>query len=209
VVRHRSEVVRLVGTLTDVTEFKTAVERPAPRCGPRHLTGLPNRELFFSIGSTRRLPSPRWTPRCRPTVMVVDLERLQAGQRFRRRRGRDSILTDAGAAARPAVEIAGYARAPLRRPVRPVAAFFPSASLSASTASRHDSKTLRAPITFNDGKFCSPPRSGWLLADNQPQRKDEFLRMPSLANVPRQAHRAATASKCSSRRCSARKMRPG
>ena len=41
------EVVRLVGTLTDVTEFKTAEERLLHDAVHDNLTGLPNRELFM------------------------------------------------------------------------------------------------------------------------------------------------------------------
>ena len=41
------EVVRLVGTLTDVTEFKNAEERLLFDAVHDNLTGLPNRELFI------------------------------------------------------------------------------------------------------------------------------------------------------------------
>ena len=47
VVGSDGEVVRLVGTLTDVTEFKTAEERLLHDAVHDNLTGLPNRELFI------------------------------------------------------------------------------------------------------------------------------------------------------------------
>ena len=47
VVGSDGEVVRLVGTLTDVTEFKTAEERLLHDAVHDNLTGLPNRELFL------------------------------------------------------------------------------------------------------------------------------------------------------------------
>src|SRR4029077_4977221 len=47
VVGSDGEVVRLVGTLTDVTEFKTAEERMLHDSVHDNLTGLPNRELFL------------------------------------------------------------------------------------------------------------------------------------------------------------------
>ncbi len=47
VVGSDGEVVRLVGTLTDVTEFKNAEERLLHDAVHDNLTGLPNRELFL------------------------------------------------------------------------------------------------------------------------------------------------------------------
>ena len=47
VVGSDGEVVRLVGTLTDVTEIKTAEERLLHDAVHDNLTGLPNRELFL------------------------------------------------------------------------------------------------------------------------------------------------------------------
>ncbi|MBI4273319.1 MAG: PAS domain-containing protein, partial [Rhizobiales bacterium] len=47
VVGSDGEVVRLVGTLTDVTEFKTAEERLLHDAIHDNLTGLPNRQLFI------------------------------------------------------------------------------------------------------------------------------------------------------------------
>jgi PAS domain S-box-containing protein len=54
------EVVRLIGTLTDVTEFKNAEERLLFDAVHDNLTGLPNREL------KRRLPSPNPIRSCGP-----------------------------------------------------------------------------------------------------------------------------------------------
>ena len=47
VVGSDGEVIRLVGTLTDVTEIKTAEERLLHDAVHDNLTGLPNRELFL------------------------------------------------------------------------------------------------------------------------------------------------------------------
>ena len=87
VVGSDGEVVRLVGTLTDVTEFKNAEERLLHDAVHDNLTGLPNRELFLDrLEARARLrqgrpgdPADRDGDRSRP---------LQAGQRFRRHRGR-------------------------------------------------------------------------------------------------------------------------
>ncbi len=61
VVGSDGEVVRLVGTLTDVTEFKTAEERLLHDAVHDNLTGLPNRELFLDRLDAR-WPSPSRTP---------------------------------------------------------------------------------------------------------------------------------------------------
>ena len=69
VVGSDGEVVRLVGTLTDVTEFKNAEERLLHDAVHDNLTGLPNRELFldrleavlgFSRKSTARSSRRCW-----------------------------------------------------------------------------------------------------------------------------------------------------
>src|SRR5690606_8855857 len=76
VVGSDGEVVRLVGTLTDVTEFKTAEERLLHDAVHDNLTGLPNRQLFID-----RLESvlafARSDSNIRPTVVVVDLDRFK------------------------------------------------------------------------------------------------------------------------------------
>ena len=59
VVGSDGEVVRLVGTLTDVTEFKTAEERLLHDAVHDNLTGLPNRELFLDRLEARCSALPR------------------------------------------------------------------------------------------------------------------------------------------------------
>ena len=101
VVGSDGEVVRLVGTLTDVTEFKTAEERLLHDAVHDNLTGLPNRQLFidrleavlgFAKADTDD-PADGDGDRPRP---------LQAGQRFGRHRGRRLDPAHAGAPARRA-----------------------------------------------------------------------------------------------------------
>ena len=117
VVGSDGEVVRLVGTLTDVTEFKNAEERLLHDAVHDNLTGLPNRELFVD-----RLESVLALAKADPADQADrggDRPRpLQAGQRLGRHRGRRFDPADAGAPARPAAQAAGHAGAALRRPVR-------------------------------------------------------------------------------------------
>ena len=70
------EVVRLVGTLTDVTEFKNAEERLLHDAVHDNLTGLPNRELFLDRLEAV-LAMSKADASLRATVIVVDLDRFK------------------------------------------------------------------------------------------------------------------------------------
>ncbi len=117
VVGSDGEVVRLVGTLTDVTEFKTAEERLLHDAVHDNLTGLPNRQLFLDRLEAV-LGFAKADPAIRPTVLVIDLDRFKQVNDFGRHRGRRFDPADARAPARPPAEAAGHAGAALRRPVR-------------------------------------------------------------------------------------------
>ena len=76
VVGSDGEVVRLVGTLTDVTEFKNAEERLLFDAVHDNLTGLPNRELFIDRMEAA-LGFARAEPQIRPSIVVIDLDRFK------------------------------------------------------------------------------------------------------------------------------------
>src|SRR5205807_596799 len=76
VVGSDGEVVRLVGTLTDVTEFKNAEERLLHDAVHDNLTGLPNRELFLDR-LDGVLALAKVDPAIKPTVIVIDLDRFK------------------------------------------------------------------------------------------------------------------------------------
>src|SRR5262244_1363432 len=76
VVGSDGEVVRLVGTLTDVTEFKNAEERLLHDAVHDSLTGLPNRQLFLDRLEAA-LSFARADTAIRPTVIVIDLDRFK------------------------------------------------------------------------------------------------------------------------------------
>ena len=118
VVGSDGEVVRLVGTLTDVTEFKTAEERLLHDAVHDNLTGLPNRELFLDRLQAV-LGLAKADTAIRPTVMVVDLDRFKQVNELGRHGGRRFDPAHAGAPARPTDQAAGHAGAAVGRPVRP------------------------------------------------------------------------------------------
>src|SRR6478736_3728474 len=76
VVGSDGEVVRLVGTLTDVTDFKTAEERLLFDAVHDNLTGLPNRELFVDRIEAA-FGFARADTNIRPSIIVIDVDRFK------------------------------------------------------------------------------------------------------------------------------------
>jgi diguanylate cyclase (GGDEF)-like protein/PAS domain S-box-containing protein len=179
VVGSDGEVVRLVGTLTDVTEFKTAEERLLHDAVHDNLTGLPNRELFLDRLDAA-LSFAKADSSIRPTVMVIDLDRFkQVNDSVGMAVGDSILLTLArrlGRLLKPQDTLArlggdqfGLLVLSEREPTR-ITAF-------ADTLR----KTLRAPITFNDREILLTASIGLALADGQPQRKEDVLKDAELA----------------------------
>ncbi len=76
VVGSDGEVARIVGTLADVTDAKTAEERLLHDAVHDNLTGLPNRQLFMDrLDAVLALPPAEAPPR--PTVILFDLDRYK------------------------------------------------------------------------------------------------------------------------------------
>jgi diguanylate cyclase (GGDEF)-like protein len=70
------EVLRIVGSLSDITESKTSEERLLHDAVHDNLTGLPNRELFFDrLGAA--LAMAQSDPKIRPTVISIDIDRFK------------------------------------------------------------------------------------------------------------------------------------
>ena len=179
VVGSDGEVVRLVGTLTDVTEFKTAEERLLHDAVHDNLTGLPNRELFLDRLEAA-LGFARAEATIRPTVMVINLDRFkQVNDSVGIAVGDSILLTLARRLSRllkPQDTLArltgdqfGLLLVSEREPER-ITAF-------ADTIRR----TLRAPITFNDREILLTASIGLVLTDNDPPKKEDILKDAELA----------------------------
>jgi diguanylate cyclase (GGDEF)-like protein/PAS domain S-box-containing protein len=179
VVGSDGEVVRLVGTLTDVTEFKTAEERLLHDAVHDNLTGLPNRELFMDRMEAA-LSFARSEPTIRPTVMVIDIDRFKQVNdsvgiavgdsillTLARRLGR--LLKPQDTLARLGGDQYGLLLLSEREPDR----------ITALADNIH--RTLRAPITFNEREILLTASIGLALAGNEPPRKEEFLKDAELA----------------------------
>jgi diguanylate cyclase (GGDEF)-like protein/PAS domain S-box-containing protein len=70
------EVIRVVGTLNDVTEDRNAQERLLHDAVHDNLTGLPNRELFFDRLQAA-LVFANMDNEVRPTVLCLDIDRFK------------------------------------------------------------------------------------------------------------------------------------
>jgi diguanylate cyclase (GGDEF)-like protein/PAS domain S-box-containing protein len=179
VVGSDGEVVRVVGTLTDVTESKNAEERLLFDAVHDNLTGLPNRELFLDrmeaafafAGSDSRI---------RPSVLVIDLDRFkQVNDSVGIAVGDSILLTIARRLAR------------LLKPQDTLARLagdqFSAILLSEKEPARIVAfvetmrRALRAPIAFNDREIFLTASIGLALAESQPHRTEEVLKDAELA----------------------------
>jgi diguanylate cyclase (GGDEF)-like protein/PAS domain S-box-containing protein len=179
VVGSDGEVARLVGTLSDVTEFKTASERLLHDAVHDNLTGLPNRELFMDRLQAA-LAFARAEPTIRPTVMLIDVDRFkQVNDSVGLAVGDSILLTLARRLVRllkPQDTLArlggdqfGLLLLSEREPAR-ITAFADNVR-----------RTLRAPITFNDREILLTASIGLALVSDEAQRREEFLRDAELA----------------------------
>ena len=180
VVGSDGEVVRLVGTLTDVTEFKNAEERLLHDAVHDNLTGLPNRELFVDrLESVLSLAKADHA--IRPTVMVIDLDRFKQVNDSVGIAVGDSILLTLARRLGRLLKPQDTHRAARRRPVRADPAvregFRPHHRLRRDAAPGACALRSRSTIA----RSSSPPRSGMALPDGQPHRTDEVLKDAELA----------------------------
>jgi diguanylate cyclase (GGDEF)-like protein/PAS domain S-box-containing protein len=179
VVGSDGEVVRLVGTLTDVTEFKTAEERLLHDAVHDNLTGLPNRQLFLDRLEAV-LGFSKADTAIRPTVMVIDLDRFkQVNDSVGMAVGDSILLTLArrlGRLLKPQDTLARLAGDQFGLIL--LAEKDPGRIIAFAETLR---KTLRSPIAFNDREIFLTASVGLALADNQSHRHEEILKDAELA----------------------------
>jgi diguanylate cyclase (GGDEF)-like protein/PAS domain S-box-containing protein len=179
VVGSDGEVVRLVGTLTDVSEAKIAEERLLHDAVHDNLTGLPNRQLFVDRLDAV-LTFAKSNPDLRPTVMVMDLDRFKQVNdsvgmavgdsillTLARRLGR--LLKPQDTLARMSGDQFGLILISEKDKTRIIA--FAEAIC----------KAVRAPITFNEREIFLTVSLGIALSDTPPNQADELLKNAELA----------------------------
>jgi diguanylate cyclase (GGDEF)-like protein/PAS domain S-box-containing protein len=179
VVGSDGEVVRLVGTLTDVTEFKNAEERLLHDAVHDNLTGLPNHELFVDrLESVLALS--KVDQAIKPTVVVIDLDRFKQVNDSVGIAVGDSILLTLA-------RRLGRLLKPQDTLARLAGDQFALILLSEKESERIIAfaetlrRALRAPITFNDREIFLTASIGIALADGQPNRAEEVLKDAELA----------------------------
>jgi diguanylate cyclase (GGDEF)-like protein/PAS domain S-box-containing protein len=179
VVGSDGEVVRLVGTLTDVTEFKNAEERLLHDAVHDNLTGLPNRELFLDrLESVLALAKADQA--IKPTVIVIDLDRFkQVNDSVGIAVGDSILLTLARRLGRLLKPQDTLARLSGDQFALILLSERESENILAFAETLR--KGLRAPISFNDREIFLTASIGLALADGQPNRTDEVLKDAELA----------------------------
>jgi diguanylate cyclase (GGDEF)-like protein/PAS domain S-box-containing protein len=179
VVGSDGEVVRLVGTLTDITDAKVAEERLLHDAVHDNLTGLPNRHLFID-----RLESvlgfAKANPAIRPTVMIMDLDRFK------------QVNDSVGMAVGDSILLTLARR--LSRLLKPqdTLARLSGDQFGLILVSERDTnrivafaeticKAIRAPISFNEREIFLTVSIGIALPEAQPNRGEELLKDAELA----------------------------
>jgi diguanylate cyclase (GGDEF)-like protein/PAS domain S-box-containing protein len=179
VVGSDGEVVRLVGTITDVTEFKTAEERLLHDAVHDNLTGLPNRELYLDRLKAV-LGLAKADAALRPTVLVIDIDRFkQVNDSVGMAVGDSILLTLARRLVRlikpqdTLARLAGDQFGMILMSERD------SARITAFAETIR--KTLRAPITFRDREIFLTASIGLALGGGDPEQAQDLLKDAELA----------------------------
>ena len=179
VVGSDGEVVRLVGTITDVTEFKTAEERLLHDAVHDNLTGLPNRELFLDRLKAV-LGLAKSDPALRPNVLVIDIDRFKQVNDSVGMAVGDSILLTLA-------RRLGRLFKPQDTLARLAGDQFGMILLSERDSARITAfaetirKTLRAPITFRDREIFLTASIGLALGGGEPNQAEDLLKDAELA----------------------------
>jgi diguanylate cyclase (GGDEF)-like protein/PAS domain S-box-containing protein len=179
VVGSDGEVVRLVGTLTDVTDFKNAEERLLFDAVHDNLTGLPNRELFIDrMEST--FAFARSDANLKPSVVVIDIDRFkQVNDSVGMAVGDSILLTIARRLSRLLKPQDTLAR--LSGDQFALILMSERESTRAVGFAETMRRALRAPIAFNDREIFLTASIGLALPDNQSTRPEEVLKDAELA----------------------------
>ena len=183
-----SEVLRVVGTLTDITDLKIAEERLLHDAVHDNLTGLPNRELFLDRLEAA-IALARADENMRPTVIVIDLDRFK------------QVNTSVGMAVGDSILLTIARRlSRLLKPHDTIARIagdqFGMILLSERESERITAfadtirRSLRAPIGFGARQIFLTASIGLVLVDGQTKPRDEVLKDAELAMHHAKSHGA-------------------
>jgi diguanylate cyclase (GGDEF)-like protein/PAS domain S-box-containing protein len=165
------DVLRVIGTLADITESKTAEERLLHDAVHDNLTGLPNRELFLD-----RLDAALTNARSnisRPTVIAVDIDRFKQINEAVGLSAGDSILLTLG---RRLARLLKPADTLARISGDEFAIILVSETDSGNVTALADTvrRTLNTPVSFAEREISLTGSIGLALYDGQlhPKRED-------------------------------------
>ena len=173
------EIIRCIGTASDVSGQKRSEERLLHDAVHDNLTGLPNRELFFDrIRSVMALSGV--DEGIRPTIFIIDLDRFK------------DVNESVGIAAGDTLLITVARR--LRRLLRPHDTLariggdqFGIVLLSETDPTKianfadHLKKTIKAPISFAEKEFILTPSVGLATWAHARAREDDLFKDAELA----------------------------
>jgi diguanylate cyclase (GGDEF)-like protein/PAS domain S-box-containing protein len=165
------DVLRVIGTLADITESKTAEERLLHDAVHDNLTGLPNRELFLD-----RLDAALTNARSntiRPTVIAVDIDRFKQINEAVGLSAGDSILLTLG---RRLARLLKPTDTLSRISGDEFAIILVSESEPTNVTALADTvrRTMNTPVSFADREISLAGSIGLVLYDGQlhPKRED-------------------------------------
>ena len=167
------EVIRVVGTLADITESKISEDRMLHDSVHDNLTGLPNRELFFDRLETA-LRNARATGLQRPSVIAIDLDRFRQINDAAGMAAGDSVLLTA---ARRLGRILNPQDTLARISSDQFAVIILSESGAPAVTNLADRirKTVATPVTFNDREIVLSVSVGVAMTDAQQNHKPEDM----------------------------------
>jgi len=166
------EVIRVVGSLSDVTEERNAAERMLHDAVHDNLTGLPNRELCFDRLDAA-LTFARNDATMRPTVMFIDIDRFkQINESVGLSAGDSILMTVARRLSRILQEQDTLARMSGDQfATIVVSEYEPDQIIALADTVR---RSLSTPVTFADREIALTASIGLALYDAQlhPRRED-------------------------------------
>ena len=167
------EVIRVVGTLADITESKISEDRMLHDAVHDNLTGLPNRELFFDRLDTA-LRNARATGLQRPSVIAIDLDRFRQINDAAGMAAGDSVLLTA---ARRLGRILNPQDTLARISSDQFAVIILSETGAPAVTNLADRirKTVATPVTFNDREIVLSVSVGVAMTDGQQNHKPEDM----------------------------------
>ena len=173
------EVLRVVGTMNDITELKVAEERLLQDAVHDNLTGLPNRELFLDRLDAA-INFAKADDKMRPTLIIVDLDRFKQLNASVGTTAGDSILLTVSRRLTRLLK-------PQDTLARIAGDQFAIVLLSEREADRITAfadtirRSVRAPIGFGERQIFLTASIGMALVDGQTKDRGEILKNAELA----------------------------